>query len=241
MVKSSDKPEIILRKSCLLKCINGMWIPVNGSAGLDRFMHGNVRWRGKVAYQLPSLLKAVSYDKKPLVAVDVGAHIGLWARILSQLYAGVIAIEPLEEHVRCLELNAPGDNVEIHRCALTAPPAPVMVEMELDTAKGLMNRLATENTLKPKTAVPAFTLDDVVGLRDVSFVKIDVEGAELEVLKGATETIDRCHPVFCLEQKDLGKDYRPGEKQYAACQYLKDRFGYRVADHSNDDWVMVPR
>jgi hypothetical protein len=44
-------------------------------------------------------------------------------------------------------------------------------------------------------------LDAVVD-EDVAFVKIDVEGHELNVLNGAVELIDRCQPVFLVEAED---------------------------------------
>jgi FkbM family methyltransferase len=66
-------------------------------------------------------------------------------------------------------------------------------------------RLATTRaSLLPSTTdcqhiqVPVITLD-AINLRPVSFVKIDVEGYELEVLKGASILIDEFHPVLLVE------------------------------------------
>lgn len=43
-----------------------------------------------------------------------------------------------------------------------------------------------------------FRLDDIIK-DDVGFIKIDVEGHELAVLKGATSLINRCRPVLLVE------------------------------------------
>jgi FkbM family methyltransferase len=47
--------------------------------------------------------------------------------------------------------------------------------------------------------VPMVTLDSVVGEGRVDFIKIDVEGAELQVLEGAERTLARCRPTMIFE------------------------------------------
>ena len=47
-------------------------------------------------------------------------------------------------------------------------------------------------------SVPLLRLDDT-GLSDVSAIKIDVEGAELEVLRGAWDTLQSCQPILSIE------------------------------------------
>jgi len=49
--------------------------------------------------------------------------------------------------------------------------------------------------------VPIARLDAVID-QDVAFVKIDVEGHELNVLNGAVELLERCQPVFLVEAED---------------------------------------
>src|ERR1700694_1610183 len=51
------------------------------------------------------------------------------------------------------------------------------------------------------THVPIARLDAVVR-QDVAFVKIDVEGHELNVLNGAVELLERCQPVFLVGAED---------------------------------------
>ena len=48
--------------------------------------------------------------------------------------------------------------------------------------------------------VPAVTLDELCAARPISFIKLDIEGMELEALHGARATIARCHPVVFFEQ-----------------------------------------
>ena len=55
-------------------------------------------------------------------------------------------------------------------------------------------------------------IDDIVNAEGATFIKLDVEGAEIEALQGASETIQKCHPklAICIYHKstdilDLGK------------------------------------
>ena len=63
---------------------------------------------------------------------------------------------------------------------------------------------------------------DQYGLEDVGFLKIDVEGHELAVLRGATETISRSYPSILVEAEDR---HRLGTVT-AVCEYLR-LFGYQ--------------
>ena len=60
-------------------------------------------------------------------------------------------------------------------------------------------------------------------IRDVGFMKIDVEGYELEVLQGAVETIAHCKPILYIE------DDR-GDKSRALHQYI-EYLGYSIEEH----------
>lgn len=125
-------------------------------------------------------------------AVDVGAGIGnhsLWFAAVCGLR--VSAFEPLD-HARLLrnvELN-PELPIGVFAFALgdrtrdgivTPPPAHVV------------GRALTESD-----EVPIHTLDSAE-YDDVAVIKIDVEGMEPQVLRGAKDTIDRCHPVLYVE------------------------------------------
>ena len=68
--------------------------------------------------------------------------------------------------------------------------------------------------------VPRARLDSVIHA-DVSFVKVDVEGHELNVLAGAHGLIDRCRPVFLVESEER---HRKGATA-ALFSYFRDK-GY---------------
>ena len=91
---------------------------------------------------------------------------------------------------------------------------------------------------KPKkcAVVQQKTLDSFA-FKDVDFIKIDVEGHELPVIKGGIETISTYRPTIILEQNDRNKSWGKGRK-FDAMDFLKT-LGYKqVAFDGNMDYVM---
>jgi FkbM family methyltransferase len=79
-------------------------------------------------------------------------------------------------------------------------------------------------------AVPVMRLDDF-GLDDVTGIKVDAEGAEYEILRGARETLLRCRPVLTLEVEER---HRQGST-WAVPAYL-DALGYDVLFELDGAW-----
>ena len=147
--------------------------------------------------------------------IDVGAHIGLHSLIAaSKVGRGgkVISIEPNPDTLRELRRN-----VELSNAAQISiqPVACSDRESTLDLFAGSLANTGM-SSLSKKTAdaqgesgrqfrVRARPLDDIVeetGITRVDAMKIDVEGAELYVLKGAIHTIRRFHPFLVMEVKE---------------------------------------
>jgi FkbM family methyltransferase len=138
------------------------------------------------------------------VAIDVGAHAGLITTVLAEAVGPegqVWSIEPRADTVerlrRALELSGAA-NVEVHNAAASD------AEGELHLTAG---RDPAQTQLAPDGAVTvrALTLDGLWashGEPEVSVVKIDVEGAEPAVLRGALRLLERCHPAVLMEAND---------------------------------------
>lgn len=79
---------------------------------------------------------------------------------------------------------------------------------------------------------------DSFDLPTIDFMKIDCEGYEFPVLKGAAETLRRCKPVIVVEQKPHPNFAKQWE-QYAAIKFLAEACGYVAKDRVVDDWILA--
>lgn len=153
----------------------------------------------------PILIEAFrQYVVPGTTAIDVGAHIGSMTVPLARLVgpAGhVYAFEPqravFRELHHNLKLNG-FDHATPYLMALSSKPG--FLEMNPVVMDEGFGRVG-----KGGERVEARTLDSF-GFSNVSLIKIDVEGHELEVLNGAMETISRWHPALVLE---MGMPTRP--------------------------------
>jgi FkbM family methyltransferase len=160
------------------------------------------------------------------LAVDVGAHLGLLTVALARRFRRVVSFEPNEFNYRLLAANAALNglrNVECIHGALFSGSVELSLgkneeqEVELSlTPEGNFDGLSASNLGAYKftpngTGIfcrTARTLDSY-NLDEVVFIKIDVQGADGEVIAGASETIRRCRPVIVFEWEDeLSKSFR---------------------------------
>lgn len=149
------------------------------------------------------VLERLIYNNR--VAIDIGASVGLWSYRLSKLFNKVEAFEPIPQCVK--ELKAYGKkNITVHNVGLSSAQG----KLELHILRGSSHGCGTFGNISEEhetISVTVRTLDDYA-FTNVSFIKIDVEGHELDVLKGAEATIIREKPVMVveIEQRHLTYD-----------------------------------
>lgn len=135
--------------------------------------------------------------------VDVGANIGAHTLAFAEAVGAsgsVIAVEPQWEiyAMLCGSIALCGArNTRARWCALGADRGSVIVPPINYDAQGNFGGVELAN-VKGGEPVPRGPLDDW-NLPRVDFLKIDVEGMELDVLRGAGHTIKRCRPVLSVE------------------------------------------
>jgi FkbM family methyltransferase len=142
------------------------------------------------------------------VFIDVGANIGSYTILASaEIGAKTISIEPVPSTFCYLKdniaLNNIGNLVEAHNIGLAGSNGSIKFTGTLDT----VNHVAT-NDDKGVIEVQVDTLDSVVNARNPCLIKIDVEGYEFEVLKGACETLmNQSLKALIVELNGSGKRY----------------------------------
>lgn len=158
------------------------------------------------------------FVKKGGTVVDIGAHVGTFA-VAAAGFAKVVAFEPAPETFALLQKNAasrPGE-IEVRNKGLAAAPGSAHV-----VARSLSN--AGSQTLAPGGGVVVSTLDAEVEYAD--FIKIDVEGMELQVLSGGAGLIERARPVVFFEV-NLSQLRAHGSSPRALERFFT-RYGYRL-------------
>ncbi len=188
--------------------------------------------------------------------LDVGAHIGLVALPMSRVLAPagrVYAFEPatanrryLHEH---LALNAV-ENVVVVESLVGAEVREAVAFFEQSEATG-MNSVVLDKGEEGyrETQRPQVTLDGFCRSRGLApeVIKMDIEGAELDALKGAAETLRRHRPLVFLSVhprhlERLGRSCDELARLIAELGYdCLDAEGRRVEAFRQDEYRLVPR
>jgi len=140
------------------------------------------------------------------VFIDVGANLGYYTCLASQRGKQVVAFEPQEQNLRCLMRNlvANGyqEQVEVFPLALSGKPGLLTLYGASGPSASLIKGWAGYSS-SYNQLIPVSTLDNVLGARFLDkqfFIKIDVEGAEYQVLEGAHAILSRAKkPVWLVE------------------------------------------
>jgi FkbM family methyltransferase len=160
------------------------------------------------------------------VAVDIGANRGYYTLRLAGLYDSVVAIEPNEEICRELIARA-HPKVWLENVALSSAPGtetlfvPLSADGEMLVGWGSFDAENLESASAHREILARVIRLDDMGLEDVSFIKMDVEGHEREVLEGALRLLAEQHPTLLMEIK---KGHEAGVSS------LLSSIGYRQGD-----------
>lgn len=180
-------------------------------------------------YQYPLYQVAVKQCRQRRAAVDVGAHVGLFSYWMVRDFDQVTAFEPIAAHRDCWRANVPArEQDELLPFALGAGLGWVALETPSGSSGG--------SHIVGAGDIPMQTLDSR-GLPVIDLLKIDVEGYELDVLRGAGETLTRCRPVVCVEQRE--RTVKAAGHKPAEAVHLLERLGARVAWTDRSDYVVV--
>lgn len=187
------------------------------------------------------------YIKPGTTALDIGAHIGTHTLVMASSVGPdgkVYAFEPSRKIYRELCMNA----------ALTGASNVIPIRAALGKKRGVISVVPSTfpnnegssfviHEQKGDNAAVVIRLDDL-HLENVSFMKIDVENMEGEVLAGALETIKKNRPVMLVEiQGNWNRAQELREDTAALKQETFDRLrslGYNVSYVGACDYLAIP-
>lgn len=175
---------------------------------------------GRLDHDQSMVPLAVQYIKPGAVVVDAGAYIGdhtiAYARAVG-LEGFVFAFEPNPVAFECLEYNMkPFSNVTCFKQGLGSKTETKGIT-QYDGNYGINHITEGYGT--------SITSIDELELFGLDFLKIDVEGYEMEILKGAYETIKKFKPVMLIEINVCTLE-REGKTEKDVFKFL-DNLGYK--------------
>ena len=231
------------------KLVGGIWLPGTEVHFVDMLTSDrkNTQMRDGVAtYQIRKFdrcMKELSSSRRRM-AIDIGAHVGLWAMWMVKHFQLVHAFEPVPQHRELFKRNVKG-RYRLWGLALGDVPGTRDIEVPMEQTAGAHVAVPGWKAGGDKYAphperkylvrgVPVRCLDDWDWWH-VDFVKIDVEGYERRILLGGERMLRRCQPLIIVEQK--GNEAPYGEPHEAAAEWLES-IGYKRVVCISGDWIM---
>lgn len=185
--------------------------------------------------ELPVQQALVDHLRPGAVFYDVGANVGfltvLGARLVGP-HGAVYAFEPVASNALYVHRNAEANRfaqVQVLEKAVSNRSGRGELNLAKYSGGAALASVEAPPDAAGTQAVDLVTIDEVIsrdGLKPPDVVKIDVEGAELEVLQGMETTARRYRPVIVVEV-DAAEIGLLRRKQAACEQWLRDH-GYQV-------------
>lgn len=238
--------------------VNTLPIPAK-QGGKFLFLHPYFMNHGQCEPDLQSYLKSTLQSGDTFI--DVGANFGFHTLLASKLVGKkgkVIAFEPSPSNLEILQYHSRvnfANNVSIISKAVGDVANTLVPFVLVDGGKHASNSLTIADDVpyisadqKQITEVPLTTIDKTCSEQNLvpDVIKIDVEGAELLVLKGAKNTIEKCKPTiligihpFWMPKEQTSKDVINffHKHQYEIQDYSGNKY---TDDLSFGDYVALP-
>jgi len=166
---------------------------------------------------------ALRHVKQFGTCLDIGSNVGMWTRELAGRFENVYCFEPNPNFIECFRKNIHEHNV-------------TLFEVGLSDREHTASQDATSTVLSNTAGdIQCCTLDSYK-FDNIDFIKIDVDGFELQLLNGAVETLTRNTPVINIEMKDAK---RPGI--VSKCAKIMTGLGYIRQSRVKSDEVWLKK
>lgn len=187
--------------------------------------------RGRITSEELAYRRLAKRGFVPGSIIDVGAYEGNWTRLARQVFPDVpvLMVEPQQSKSEFLErVTAELPGVSYVQALLSARAGEEKLFFEMETGSSFF----PENSDVPRQAKPLTSkiLDEVAkDLPSPIMLKIDVQGAELEVLKGGAATMKRCE---LIQLEVAVASYNAGAPTMLEVLQFMDEHGFKPFDIS---------
>lgn len=188
--------------------------------GLSSLLYGT--------FELAELKFAEQVLSTGATALDIGANVGIFSVVMAAKAGAngrVFSFEPLPANVVRLKKNLRRNGLAdsgVFAVALGQADGEMRLRLAHDPAYPSLHEVEGGLADGTDVQVQVRRLDAVweeLGMPDVAFVKMDVEGAEADVLKGGARFLGTCRPTMLIEANS--------ESQLAALRSILSAYGYR--------------
>jgi FkbM family methyltransferase len=180
--------------------IGNLLMSARDRLNLLRAGHNSLETIGTIANDQLATLLVTRICESHKAFIDVGAHIGSVIASVAQSDASIkiIAIEAIPE--KAFRLRTKFAHVDVHACAVSDQQGEVPFYINTkDSGYSSLGRPTGDTNSFAQIRVRMEKLDDLVPHENVGVIKIDVEGAELAVLRGSKEIIAQSRPTIMFE------------------------------------------
>jgi FkbM family methyltransferase len=175
-----------------------MAVYANDLVGLDIFLDGE--YEKDEIQDIFDLLTVLNIDLTKSVAVDIGANIGNHSISFAKKFSKVISFEPNPHTFKLLSFNTGFfPNIIIYNTGMSDRQGVISMSEDVTNYGGSSAVYNYGDNTSVEVQVQALD-DHIAALDDVRLIKIDVEGMEDSVLRGAEKVIIKYQPIIVFEQ-----------------------------------------
>ena len=170
----------------------------------------NLRWYTENGLFEKDLMEwSKQFSDKGKVMLDIGAHTGTYSISFAHLFKHIYSFEPqkMTYYALCGSIALSGiTNVTCHNFGLGETSQAGNQKLKIISVDGGGSGLHNTSNVIAEESIEIKTLDSL-NLNDIGFIKMDVEGNELQTLKGAVETLKRCNYPRILFECNPGSPF----------------------------------